>query len=290
MNIAAQKCSVSDLVNETNVFISLPEICFKLRRVLVEPMHTRKDVASIIHLDTALSARLLRIVNSAYFGLPVRISNISQALGIIGEHELNNLVFVTAIVKSFSSTSASFDIKAFWRNSIFIAIIARNLAKRAHLSNKEEYFLAGLLLNIGKLVLYAKEPELRATVEDEITSTGAADFEVEQKLLGFDHGEVGAELALNWNFPETLIDSIAKHHQVPDSAARDTTHEIMYCASSLGDFLHKFGVIENIEDVAFISDLTQTLSLRLSAEELWQIIQYSHEEHLLVYEMFCGNG
>ncbi len=288
MNIAAQKCSVSDLVNETNVFISLPEICFKLRRVLVEPMHTRKDVASIIHLDTALSARLLRIVNSAYFGLPVRISNISQALGIIGEHELNNLVFVTAIVKSFSSTSASFDIKQFWRNSIFIAIIARNLAKRAGITSKEEYFLAGLLLNIGKLVLYAKEPELRATVEDEIKSTGTTDFEVEQSLLGFDHCEVGAELATNWNFPDSLIENIARHHQMPEAAARDTAHEIMYCSSLLGDFMHKYGAIENIEDVAFISELTQTLSLRISPEELWQIIQYSHEEHLLVYEMFCG--
>src|SRR5687768_1232706 len=195
----AEKCSVTDLVNETNVFISLPEICFKLRRVLVEPLHTRKDVASIIHLDTALSARLLRIVNSAYFGLPVRISNISQALGIIGEQELNNLVFVTAIVKSFSASSASFDIKQFWRNSIFIAIIARNLAKRAGLTNKEEYFLAGLLLNIGKLVLYAKEPELQATVDEESKNADALDFEVEQKLLGFDHADVGAELAGNWN-------------------------------------------------------------------------------------------
>jgi putative nucleotidyltransferase with HDIG domain len=286
----AQKCSVTDLVNETNVFISLPEICFKLRRVLVEPLHTRKEVASIIHLDTALSARLLRIVNSAYFGLPVRISNISQALGIIGENELNNLVFVTAIVKSFSSTSGSFDIKQFWRNSIFTAIIARNLAKRAGLTNKEEYFLAGLLLNIGRLVLYAKEPELLATVEDDIKTSGTPDFEVEKKLLGFDHAEVGAELATNWNFPEALIASIAKHHQVPNPAARDTNHEIMYCASSLGDYLHKHGSIETIEEVAFVSDFSQTVSLRLSAEELWQIIQYSHEEHLLVHEMFCGNS
>ncbi|MES2627295.1 MAG: HDOD domain-containing protein [Pseudomonadota bacterium] len=285
----AQRCSVSDLVNETNVFISLPEICFKLRRVLVEPLHTRKDVASIIHLDTALSARLLRIVNSAYFGLPVRISNISQALGIIGEQELNNLVFVTAIVKSFSSTSGSFDIKQFWRNSIFVAIIARNFAKRANLSGKEEYFLAGLLLNIGKLVLYAKEPELRATVEEEIANSGRADFEVEKDLLGYDHAEVGAELASNWNFPETLIESIAKHHQ-PDGLSRSTAQEIMYCASWLGELAQKHGSIENIEDVTFVSDFTQTLSLRISAEELLQIIQYSHEEHLLVYEMFCGNS
>jgi putative nucleotidyltransferase with HDIG domain len=286
----AQRCSVSDLVNETNVVISLPEICFKLRRVLVEPLHTRKEVASVIQLDTALSARLLRIVNSAYFGLPVRINNISQALGIIGEHELNNLVFVTAIVKSVSSTGAGFDIKQFWRNSIFIAIIARNLAKRAGLTNKEEYFLAGLLLNVGKLVLYAKEPELRATVEDESKTTGARDVEVERRLLGFDHSEVGAELATNWNFPESLIESIARHHLRPDPAARDTTHEIMYSASCLGDFLHKCGTIENIGDVTLVSDLTQTLSLQISAEELVQLIQYSHEEHLLVYEMFCGNS
>jgi hypothetical protein len=64
----------------------------------------------------------------------------------------------------------------------------------------------------------------------------------------------------------------------------------MYCASCLGDFLHKFGTIENIGDVSFVSDFTQALSLQISAEELWQIIQYSHEEHLLVHEMFCGNS
>ena len=287
---SAQKCTVTDLVNDTNVFISLPEICFKLRRVLLEPLHTRNEVASIIHLDTALAARLLRIVNSAYFGLPVRISNISQALGIIGEQELNNLVFVTAIVKSFSASDTCFDIKHFWRNSIFIAIIARNLARRAGATNKEEYFLAGLLLNVGKLVLYAKDQEFRAAVADEMKNTGALDFEVEHKLLGFNHAEVGAELATNWNFPTLLIEGIAKHHLQPNPATRDTSHEILYCASCLGDFLHQYGAIQNLDDITFISDFTQALSLQISAEELLQIIQYSHEEHLLVYEMFCGNS
>lgn len=205
------------LVKENNVLCSLPEICLRLRHVLADPGHRRRQVAEIILHDPALSARLLRIVNSAYYGMPAPVKDISQALGIIGEHELNNLAVATAIVRGLGALQPGFALRPFWKASIFAAILASNLHERCRGCSKEELFLAGLLLDIGKLLLYMKEPQLYATVTAGMIATGRDDYVIEKQLLGYDHCEVGAALAASWNFSALLQHCIATHHLHPDA-------------------------------------------------------------------------
>ena len=143
--------SADSLLMESNSLISLPEVCLKLREVIADSAHSRKDIADVIIHDPALTARVLRIANSAYYGLGQSVRDISHALSILGERELNNLVIVTSIVKTMKSVKTKMDINCFWRSSIFSAVLAKNLADHAGYDDEdmEEFFISGCLLHVG---------------------------------------------------------------------------------------------------------------------------------------------
>lgn len=278
------------LLRQTNMMISLPEICISLREVLADPEHSRKDVADVMRYDPALTARLLRIVNSAYYGLPYRVSSIPQALGILGEHELKNLVLVTSIVKMSSEADTRMDIHQFWKNSILAAVLARNLCSPDLYGTREEYFLAGLLLNVGKLLLYAKEPGLQLEVADLMKSEKISESCAEQQLTGTDHTYVGALLANTWNFSDMLIELIASHHLSTPESDLHNANTIMRLAGYLSDYAAdnngQLPVSGSKELTACPFNYTV---LDLDSEKLNEILKASHTEYLEVHEVFCSD-
>ncbi len=291
MNKVEIRCPES-LLSDTNALISLPEVCLKLRELLADPQHTRREVADAILHDPALTARVLRIVNSAYYGLPQPVREISHALNILGEEELQNLVIVTSIVKTMAKVSTSVDIPSFWRASIFSAVMASNLAKHciADAESWEEFFIAGLLLNIGSLLLYHHEPDLLEEVQRHKAETGDPTYLAEQELLGFDHSHVGALMATRWNFDEALIESIACHHCEADEivARRSTSQSIMALTGHFADeldFQHPRQV-----DIEELQNSKQALldMLNVSWQEFCVIANNSYEDYLQAYEAFCG--
>jgi len=280
------------LLSDTNALISLPEVCLKLRELLADPQHTRREVADAILHDPALTARVLRIVNSAYYGLPQPVREISHALNILGEEELQNLVIVTSIVKTMAKVRTSVDIPSFWRASIFSAVMASNLAKHCipDAESWEEYFISGLLLNIGSLLLYHHEPDLLAEVQRMKAETGDPTYLVEQELLGFDHSHVGALMATRWNFSDDLIDSIACHHQATEEivARRSVNQAVMALTGHFADqldFQHPRQV-----DIDELQQSKQALleMLGLNWQEFYVIANNSYEDYLQAYEAFCG--
>src|SRR5690606_13205954 len=148
INMPLPRGSAAMLIKDNNTLVSLPEVCLRLREVLGDPDHSRKELAHILLHDPGLSARLLRIVNSAYYGLPTAVRDISHALGILGENELNNLATVSAIIRNMNALNPGFDLRAFWKISIFAATLARKLKNCCKDASAEELFLCGLLLDI----------------------------------------------------------------------------------------------------------------------------------------------
>lgn len=277
------------LLRETNVMISLPEICMRLREVLDNPEHSRKDVADVLRYDPAMTARLLRIVNCAYYALPYRVHSISQALGIIGEAELKNLVLVTSIMNMSKDMDSRMNIVQFWRTSVYAAVLARNLCPGDLYPVREELFLTGLLLNVGKLLLYAKEPTLAAEVAAEMEQKKMPETDAEYLLTGTDHCVVGSLLAANWNFPESLSVLIAGHHQ--DSSTEELHRErtIAGLAGYFSDILDNSaappgkGSSGEIRNCPF-----EFTKLKLSEDSLQQVLEDAHTEYQEVYEVFCG--
>ena len=286
---ATKYSSADSLLMESNSLISWPEVCLKLREVIADSSHSRKDIADIIIHDPALTARILKIANSAYYGLGQSVRDISHALSILGERELNNLVIVTSIVKTMKSVKSKMDINCFWRSSIFSAVLTRKLAEHVGYDeeNLEEFFISGLLLNIGKLLLYYCEPDLLAFVEKGMRDDQRPDYEVEREQLGFDHADVGAAMATAWNFPERLTDMISGHHH-SFTAKNSPEQSIIFLAAYLSDQLDfKYPRQASLDELESI-DSGLMENLQLSEEQFCQILNNSYEGYLHAYDAFCG--
>ena len=281
--------SMDNLLKETNSLISMPEVYFRFREVIADASHTRGEIIDIIIHDPALTTRLLRIVNSAYYGLGQPVKDISHALSILGEQELKNLVIVTSIVKSVKLDQSHMDINCFWRSSIFSAVMAGNLVKHCNYAEEyiEEFFISGLLLNIGKLLIYYSEPELLEFVENEMQGSGRPDFDIEKEQLGFDHADVGAAMAKLWNFSELLTRSISGHHQ---NYSRENSEEqnIMILSGYLSDRLEFKDPKQMPLDNWKFDENGLMDGLKLNNAQFCTIMNNSYAEYLLAFEAFCG--
>jgi HD-like signal output (HDOD) protein len=201
--------------------ISLPEAYLKLKGVLRTPHYTVQQVAEAISYDPALTTRILRLVNSPYFGLANRIDNIPRAVSLLGSQQIHDLTLATAIAHSFSGLDPSLhDISSFWRQSAFCGLVAQQLAKVCHMAQPERLFVAGLLSDLGHLILYQSVPKEALHAEQLSLEQSRPLVEVEREALGLDYARVGATLMRQWQLPESLIES-TEYHPEPLRALRD---------------------------------------------------------------------
>jgi len=202
-----------DLVKGVVKLISLPEIYIRISQALEDENHNAKQLGDIIGHDPALTARILRIVNSAYYSLATQVELVSRAVSVIGEEDLRNLVLATSAVDTFKRIPNQLvDIDLFWRHSVHTGIVARLLSKYCNILHGERLFVAGMLHDIGKLVLYFKEPELSQQVLLKAADSDGQLFIAEKEIIGFTHGDVGAALIDAWKLSDTLKEVIAYHH------------------------------------------------------------------------------
>jgi putative nucleotidyltransferase with HDIG domain len=176
------------------------------------------DAGNIIINDPSLTMRLLKLVNSAYYGFSRRIATVTHAISIIGSNELQNLVLATLIITKFSSEPGGLmSMHDFWAMSLRTGLMTKELALQCKIKdNKESVFICGLLHDIGQLVFFRRIPEQAREIGLLAERTGEAELDVEHKILGFNHYDVGAELAKLWNLPAIICETIAQHCR-PDS-------------------------------------------------------------------------
>ena len=212
--------AVKELVNAIDELASLPGICGRITEMVDDPDSTTKGLAKVISQDPGLSVKLLRIANSAFYGRVKTVESIEQALNVIGMQRLRDIVLGTAAIDTFNGIPNELvSMEDFWMHSIYCAIASRLLAKKIGNKNAETIFIAGLLHDIGQLVLFHERPEesrqaLLLTIED---VNEPDTVEAEQHIFGFDHSQIGAALAEQWSLPDLLLNSIL-HHHTPEKA------------------------------------------------------------------------
>jgi len=212
--------SPRDLISEDETIFSLPEIYFELQEGLNDPDKTFQDIGEIIRCDAALTARLLKIVNSPFFGFPSEIETISHAISIIGMNQLTDLALATLVIYQFRGIPNSlFNMEKFWRHSMSCGVAARSIAEFRGEKNVERFYLAGILHDIGRLVIFKKEPALAREAFVRSKEQPENIFLSERELMGFDHADVGGELLKAWKLPPRLVEAVAFHHQ-PQAAKR----------------------------------------------------------------------
>ncbi len=202
-----------ELVAGTIEIATLPEVFLRINEMIDSPRHSAADIGNVIMQDPGMTARLLRIVNSAFYGFPSQIDTVSRAITIIGTRELRDLILATTVVKMFKGLPNDLvNMEDFWRHSIYCGLATRTLAAQRGERLLERHFVAGLLHDIGSLLIYRKIPELAREALLRSHNGHIPLQRAEQDLLGFDHAGVGVEIMRKWKLPEHLQEAVEFHH------------------------------------------------------------------------------
>ncbi len=231
----------SDLLKGVVSISTLPGVYLRLSSVVSDPRSSAADVGRVIADDPGLTARLLKLVNSAMYGFPSKIETVSHAISIVGTAQLQDLALATSVIRLFASVPENLvTMESFWRHSVACGVTARALAARRRESNVERYFVAGLLHDIGRPIMYMQVPEEARVAVMRSRETGRPLFEVEHEVLGFDHSHVGAALLEQWKLPPSLREPVAHHHHPERSQRFPVEASVVHVADFITNAL-KFG-------------------------------------------------
>jgi len=223
-------------VRDVSGLVSPPEVCIQLLDLVESPLSSAHEIGEVIASDPNLSASLLKLVNSSFYNYSGRIDTLSRAIAIVGTRELFSLAVSVSAIRSFSKIPVEIvNMDTFWRHSLVCGIIARNLGKRCGVLHPERLFVAGLLHEIGALVMFARAPEksrqlLMAAEGDEQTLAYA-----ERRELGFNHADLGGGLAALWKLPDTLVEAISCHHEPMEAICSKQQAALLRIADLLAD-------------------------------------------------------
>ncbi len=205
--------TLASIIQGKNDLASLPDIFHQIIEALKNPNSSASFVADIIGKDTSLSAKLLRLVNSSFYGFPNKVDTLSRAVTITGTNQLTNLALGVSVISAFKDIPAEImDMASFWRHSVACGILARLLAGRMRNPGEERFFVAGMLHDIGRLVMFRNFPALAREAVVKAAEKNITVTEAEAEVWGFNHAKLAGALLKEWKFPVTLENAIQGHH------------------------------------------------------------------------------
>ncbi|HFE37221.1 MAG TPA: HDOD domain-containing protein, partial [Gammaproteobacteria bacterium] len=201
--------------------VALPDVCFRINEMADDPLSSAADMGAIIAQDPNLTAQLLRIANSPYYGFPSKVETISRAITVIGTQDLRDLVLSASVINAFNAKPNDLiDMQNYWSHALFTGLLARELGGRTSTKVlcKERLFVAGLLHDIGQLVMSIKIPELMSVMMQRAEAKVEPFYKTERLIFGIGHGEIGGQLMEQWHLPASLA-NVAKYHHEPEQTA-----------------------------------------------------------------------
>lgn len=210
MSLARTGLNIDQVLEKVKELPTLPDVVFRVNEVVNDPSTSATDLEKVIAHDQAIAAKVLKLVNSAFYGLPGRVDTLSRAIPLLGFSTVRNLVMSVSIFSSAPITE--FDMKQFWRHSFATSIAAKAVAVADGVPDEESHSLAGLLHDIGKVLLFQHFVKQYQAVIDMMEQKDVTFIQAEQKLYSTDHAEVGGAIAEKWSFPPNLQAAIAWHH------------------------------------------------------------------------------
>jgi putative nucleotidyltransferase with HDIG domain len=262
--------TIDDVVKNLDDLPSLPAVVMELLNSIDQEDVDISVLAKKVSYDQALTAKTLRLANSSLYGLQVKVTTIQQAITFLGFQTTRNLITAAAVTGCFAERAcAGFDHKAFWRHSIASAACAKVLARQMRF-NQDYAFTAGLLHDIGRLVLVSCFPK---QYEQAIAHRDEHDclmLEAERAVLGVDHVQAGVALADHWNFSDTMRLAIAHHHD-PEATGAGFLAAIIHVADAIAHALDLAqmpdGLVPPVSTVAWTAlGLDETIYLQLFRE------------------------
>ncbi|MBV8665396.1 MAG: HDOD domain-containing protein [Burkholderiaceae bacterium] len=265
----AKVITMTEVLKSIRDLPALPIIVIELMGTLDQEDAGAGMLAEKLSRDQALSAKVLRLSNSSFYGLSSKVTTIQQAIAILGFNSVRTLVTTASVLDTFASSEhVTFNFKGFWRHSIATALCAKTLARHLRL-NQDQAFIIGLLHDIGRLVLVTGSPEHYASVVSYREQNDCYLIEAESATLGLDHTMVGSALAAHWKFPVLIQKAIANHH-APNAADPASLSPIVHMADCMA---HALGLSDDESDLVSPVLLPVWSSMSLDQEALDRIFR-----------------
>ena len=260
---------------EVEAFPGMPTTAAKLLPLLDNPESSTGEIESILKYDPGLTANILKLTNSAYFGIPTRVSSVKQAIVLLGWKRLLQVVMTICMSPLMNKTIPGYDLPKgeLWRHSIAVSVASEILVKALKIPDADEVFTAALLHDVGKLILGGFVKEDLKHIETMVTKGIAFDV-AESMVLGTNHAEIGGRILHKWSFPSDLVSAVQWHHD-PESCEKDCNlSDIVHVANTMGVMT---GVAKIENDVAYESVDPVAERLGLAPEHLAEMTQQTSE-------------
>jgi len=278
--------TASELVKDIGGLVTLPDVYLRISRLIDDPQSSTADIAKAVSQDPSFTVRLLRVANSSLYSFPSSVTTVAKAVSIIGTSQIRSLALSMSIANSFAGLPNELvSMKNFWRHSLFCALIARHLAKQVRGCDPDTLLTAGLLHDIGELVIFNRLPEQAKEAllmvldsQDELPV-----YQAERQAIGFTHSEVGGELAREWNLPSLLEECIAHHHDVANAKRHPREVALVHLANILA-LMAELDTLDTA-DVSPIDPLAWELT-GLDADCVEPAVREAQAEIVVVEQLF----
>ncbi len=253
----------------------MPQVMFKAREVMNDPKSNFKALSDILETDQAMATRVLRLSNSAYYGLAGKVSSVQHASVLLGYKTVGEIVSMAGSSTLLGNSLEGYNLDSgdLWQHSLAVALASKIIAKKIKPDFENDAFAAGLIHDSGKIVLDKYLQERQSLFKDFMEGGEKTFLEAEKNILGFDHSEIAASMCESWKIPNILIAAICYHHH-PSRSKENTLAYIVHVADSLALMS---GIGTGIDGMLYKMDSKALDFLGLPEENLASIIEETVE-------------
>lgn len=231
----------------------MPQVVVKVQKLMADPRAGQRDLAKVLQTDAALVARVLRLANSAYYGYKGKVASLERATVLLGQQTIKELIMTAGASKLLEKKLPGYGWSSdeLWRHSLAVGLSAKIIAERTKPELAGDAYLAGLIHDVGKLVLDPYLLERRQAFKTVLADETSTFLDAERKVLGFDHAELGGQVGQRWSFPENLATAVTFHHRpsrVKGSPMAYMVHLANYIAHSGGFGFGDDDLVLTLED------------------------------------------
>lgn len=206
----------------------------EIEKALASPQCSLGMIADVIEKDIDLTARLLRFSNSAYCGFSTRLSTVSEAIGLIGIQQVQDLLTASSVIERFSGVSSDFvSVQSFWQHSLATGIAARLIGMERRLPKPDRLFVSGLLHDIGRLVLFLQATKQTQKIFELCKTERILMREAEVRIMGYDHQNIAEALLKSWKYPPSLVLAVGNHHTPSSCEAARVEAAVVHVADHI---------------------------------------------------------
>lgn len=251
------------IVKKVDDLPPMPKVMLKAREIMADPNSSFKEIAKVIETDQAIAAKILKVANSAYYGLSGMVSSIHQASVVLGYKTLEQVITMVSSSSLLGKQLKGYGLGAgvLWQHSLAVAVASKSISQKRAPSLENDAFAVGLIHDAGKLALDQYVSSQKKEIDAYLRNNGGCFLKAEQKVLGFDHTEIALELCKKWKLPEDHAVAIRFHHTPADSKNNQLAH-IVHAANFLAG-RHGFGTGQLFDEENIAPETLSALKLKL---------------------------